>query len=193
MIPARMRLQDDVTAVRPFASATSQAARAAPAQLGSWRHSNRLAAPRSTRAPARPGRVPTSTTAWRVGAGPRSRSSTLSDDDRLIGRVALGNVVRGPWQNATLGYWIDEAANGRGHCSRAVELVVRFAFEHAGLHRVQPAIMPRNDRSKRVVEKVGFRREGLAVRYLEIAGVWEDHELFAMTVEEWRERGGGVP
>ena len=194
MIPARMRLQHDITAVRPFASGDLS-------ELLELRRRNlEFMAPfEPTRSPAfysRAGQareLDLDDAAWRVGAGFAFAVLDTSDDDRLIGRVALGNVVRGPWQNATLGYWIDEAANGRGHCSRAVELVVRFAFEHAGLHRVQPAIMPRNDRSKRVVEKVGFRREGLAVRYLEIAGVWEDHELFAMTVEEWRERGGGVP
>ena len=61
---------------------------------------------------------------------------------------------------------------------------MRFAFEHAGLHRVQPAVMPRNAASQRVVEKAGFRHEGLAVRYLRIAGAWEDHDLYAITVEE---------
>ena len=107
--------------------------------------------------------------------------------DRLVGRIALSNVVRGPWQNATLGYWIDERSNGRGHATAAVRMACRFAFEHAGLHRVQPAIMPRNRRSARVVEKVGFRREGRAERYLRIAGVWEDHDLYALTREEWQQ------
>jgi [ribosomal protein S5]-alanine N-acetyltransferase len=105
--------------------------------------------------------------------------------DRLIGRVALSNVVRGPWQNATLGYWIDKDAAGRGHATRAVRLAVRFAFEHAGMHRVQPAIIPRNVRSVRVAEKVGFRLEGRALRYLKINGVWEDHDVYALTVEDW--------
>jgi ribosomal-protein-alanine N-acetyltransferase len=107
------------------------------------------------------------------------------ETERLAGRVALSNVVRGPWQNATLGYWVDEHANGQGHCTRAVGLVCRFAFDHAGLHRVQPAIMPRNARSRRVAEKAGFRLEGTAKRYLRIAGVWEDHDIFAMTGEDW--------
>ena len=64
---------------------------------------------------------------------------------------------------------------------------LRFAFEVAGLHRVQPAIMPRNIRSRRVVEKCGFRQEGVAARYLRINGAWEDHLLYAMTVEDWRD------
>jgi [ribosomal protein S5]-alanine N-acetyltransferase len=98
-------------------------------------------------------------------------------------------VVRGPWQNATLGYWIDKHAGGRGHATRAVRLAVRFAFEHAGLHRVQPAIIPRNVRSVRVAEKVGFRLEGRALRYLKINGVWEDHDVYALTVEDWEGMG----
>jgi ribosomal-protein-alanine N-acetyltransferase len=126
--------------------------------------------------------------AWNAGAGFAFAVLDRTEDDRLIGRIALSNIVRGPWQNATLGYWIDLAANGRGHATNAVTLACRFAFEHAGLHRVQPAIMPRNARSRRVVEKVGFRLEGRALRYLKIAGVWEDHDIFALTREEWRER-----
>ena len=109
--------------------------------------------------------------------------------DRLIGRVALSNVVRGPWQNATLGYWIDKDALGMGHATRAVRLVLRFAFEHAGLHRVQPAIIPRNQRSVRVAEKAGFRLEGRALRYLKINGTWEDHDVYALTAEDWKAMG----
>jgi [ribosomal protein S5]-alanine N-acetyltransferase len=189
VIPARMRLQEDVTAIRPFASSDLGAL------LELRRRNLDFMAPfEPTRSPSfysRAGQareLDLDDAAWRVGAGFAFAVLDAGDDDRLIGRVALGNVVRGPWQNATLGYWIDQDANGRGHCTRAVALVVRFAFEHAGLHRVQPAIMPRNDRSKRVVAKVGFRHEGRAERYLEIAGVWEDHELFALTIEDWQAR-----
>ena len=110
------------------------------------------------------------------------------DRDRLVGRVALANVVRGPWQNATLGYWISADAGARGHATRAVTLALRFAFEHAGLHRVQPAIIPRNERSVRVVQRVGFRLEGRARNYLRIAGAWEDHDIYALTIEDWRAR-----
>jgi [ribosomal protein S5]-alanine N-acetyltransferase len=193
VIPARMRLAEAPTAVRPFAQSDLGAL------LELRRRNLEFMAPfEPTRSPAfysRSGQareLDLDDAAWRVGAGFAFAVLDTEADDRLIGRVALGNVVRGPWQNATLGYWIDEAANGRGHCSRAVALVVRFAFEHAGLHRVQPAIMPRNDRSRRVVEKVGFRHEGTALRYLEISGVWEDHDLFAMTIEDWRARGDRV-
>lgn len=190
MIPARARLQDETTAVRPFQSGDLGAL------LELRRRNLDFMAPfEPTRSPAfysRAGQareLDLDDAAWRVGAGFAFAVLDTARHDRLIGRVALGNVVRGPWQNATLGYWIDEASGGQGHCTRAVALVARFAFEHAGLHRVQPAIMPRNQRSRRVIEKAGFRHEGTALRYLEIAGVWEDHDLYAMTIEDWRARG----
>jgi [ribosomal protein S5]-alanine N-acetyltransferase len=125
--------------------------------------------------------------AWRTATGFPFAILDVNDGDRLIGRVALANVVRGVWQNATLGYWVSEDVGGRGHATAAVRLALRFAFEVAGLHRVQPAIMPRNVRSRRVVEKCGFRHEGVALRYLKINGAWEDHDLYAMTVEDWRD------
>jgi ribosomal-protein-alanine N-acetyltransferase len=109
----------------------------------------------------------------------------LEPQERIIGRVALANVARGPWQNATLGYWVDAAACRQGHATRAVRLILRYAFGELGLHRVQPAILPRNAASIRVAEKAGFRREGLARGYLKIAGHWEDHLIYALTREEW--------
>ncbi len=129
--------------------------------------------------------------AWASGSAYPFSVLDAGDGDRLVGRVALANVVRGAWQNATLGYWIDAGVGGRGHATRAVGLVLRFAFEHAHLHRVQPAVIPRNAASLRVVERNGFRHEGRAERYLQINGVWEDHEIFALTTEEWRARNGG--
>jgi ribosomal-protein-alanine N-acetyltransferase len=67
--------------------------------------------------------------------------------------------------------------------------LARWAFGELRLHRLQIAIIPRNDRSRRVVDKLGVRSEGVAERYLEINGVWEDHVRYAITAEEWAERG----
>jgi len=103
----------------------------------------------------------------------------------LVGRVTLANVVRGAWQNATLGYFVGEQWGGRGYATWAVREALAFAFGWANLHRVQAAVMPRNRASIRVLEKNGFRHEGLATRYLRIAGVWEDHDVYALTAEEW--------
>jgi len=106
-------------------------------------------------------------------------------DERLIGRVALTNVVRGPAQSADIGYFIDARWQGRGYMTAAVKQVVSYAFREAGLHRVQAGIMPRNTASIRVAEKSGFRLEGLAKSYIYINGVWEDHLIYAITAEEW--------
>lgn len=106
----------------------------------------------------------------------------------LIGRVTLSQVFRRSFQSCYLGYWVAEEHNGRGHATRAVELAVRYAFDDLGLHRVQANVMTKNPRSARVLEKAGFRKEGVALRYLQIAGRWEDHDMFAVTVEERRER-----
>ena len=107
-------------------------------------------------------------------------------DDALIGGVSLRNVARGAWQNATLGYYIGEHASGRGLATEAVRLALGFAFEHARLHRVQAATLVSNQASMRVLEKNGFDFEGVAKRYLQINGVWEDHNMFAITVESWK-------
>jgi ribosomal-protein-alanine N-acetyltransferase len=110
-------------------------------------------------------------------------------DDVLVGRVALSNVSRGAWQNATVGYYVDGRWQGRGYATEAVLLTLAFAFEEAGLHRVQAGVIPGNGASARVLEKAGFRREGHAPRYLEINGAWRDHDLFAITIEEWDPEG----
>jgi ribosomal-protein-alanine N-acetyltransferase len=112
---------------------------------------------------------------------------TEKDDDggSIIGRVALTGITRGAFQNAYLGYFIDAEHQRRGLMTEAVSLATGFAFGAAGLHRVQAAVMPSNEASLRVLAKVGFRREGVAERYLQIAGQWESHVLFAVTVEEW--------
>ena len=107
---------------------------------------------------------------------------------RFCGEININGVQRGPFQNAYVGYWIDEACAGQGLVPEAVVVVARHAFEELGLHRLQIAIIPRNAASRRVVEKLAIRDEGVAVRYLEINGVWEDHIRYAITLEEWRDR-----
>jgi ribosomal-protein-alanine N-acetyltransferase len=105
--------------------------------------------------------------------------------DELVGRVALSNVVRGAWRNATLGYFITQDRAGRGFATEAVRRAVGFGFSDAQLHRVQAGVMPRNKASVRVLLNNGFRHEGFSPRYLNINGVWEDHDLYAITAEEW--------
>jgi [ribosomal protein S5]-alanine N-acetyltransferase len=107
---------------------------------------------------------------------------------RFAGEINLSSVQRGPFQNAYVGYWIDEAMAGFGYTPEAFVVLARFAFEDLALHRLQVSIIPRNRASRRVAEKLGLREEGIAVRYLEINGVWEDHVRYALTAEEWAER-----
>jgi ribosomal-protein-alanine N-acetyltransferase len=109
--------------------------------------------------------------------------------DRFAGEINLNSIQRGPFQNAYVGYWVDEALAGNGYIPEAAVVVFRFGFEDLDLHRLQVAIIPRNAASRRVVEKLGLRDEGTAVRYLEINGRWEDHVRYAITAEEWAERG----
>ncbi len=108
--------------------------------------------------------------------------------EALIGEVNLSNVVRGAFRSAHVGYWVDQNQAGNGYIPESLVVVCRFAFEEIDLHRLQVSIVPRNARSRRVVEKLEFRCEGQAERYLEINGVWEDHLRFAITAEEWFER-----
>lgn len=109
-------------------------------------------------------------------------------EERLAGEVTLSSVQRGPFQNAFIGYWVDEALAGNSLAPESVVVVLRFAFEELGLHRLEIAIVPRNHPSRRVVEKLDLREEGIALRYLEIDGKWEDHIRYAITAEDWSTR-----
>jgi ribosomal-protein-alanine N-acetyltransferase len=123
---------------------------------------------------------------WKRGQAYVLLLTPREDEDRILGRIALGGVLLGAFQNAYVGYWIDAEHQGRGLMTEATRAAASFAFRTVGLHRLQAAVMPHNP-SLRVLEKVGFRREGVAERYLCIAGTWEDHILFAVTAEEWRD------
>jgi [ribosomal protein S5]-alanine N-acetyltransferase len=108
---------------------------------------------------------------------------------QFAGEVTLSSILRGPCQNASIGYWIDVVHAGHGLVPEAVLVTLRFAFEMISLHRVEISIIPKNLASRRVVAKLGIREEGVAVRFLEINGVWEDHLRHAITAEEWAVRG----
>jgi ribosomal-protein-alanine N-acetyltransferase len=109
-------------------------------------------------------------------------------DGEFVGEVSLGSVQRGPFQSAFVGYWVDESHAGQGLVPEGVAVILRYGFEQLGLHRIEAAIVPRNQSSRRVAEKLGMREEGTAERFLQIRGVWEDHVRYAMTSEEWSVR-----
>jgi len=109
-------------------------------------------------------------------------------EGQFAGEINLSSIQRGPFQSAYVGYWIDEAVAGHGYTPEALVVLARFAFDDLRLHRIQISIIPRNSASRRVVEKLKIRDEGIAERYLEINGVWEDHVRYAITSEEWQQR-----
>lgn len=102
----------------------------------------------------------------------------------LYGGATLGQIRRGVSQSCMLGYWMGERYAGAGLMREAVELLKVFAFELEGLHRIEAACLPRNERSIRLLTKCGFRHEGIMRRYLKIAGSWEDHVLYALLAED---------
>jgi ribosomal-protein-alanine N-acetyltransferase len=102
----------------------------------------------------------------------------------FVGQLNVSSITRGSLHSAHLGYWIDQCMAGRGVMPTAVALVTDHCFWAVGLHRVEVNIRPENFASRRVVEKLGFREEGLRRSFLHIAGDWRDHLSYAMTREE---------
>jgi ribosomal-protein-alanine N-acetyltransferase len=101
------------------------------------------------------------------------------EDQVLVGAITLDNVQRGPAQSGTLGYWTGEAFARQGYMREAVEAVVHYAFTTLDLSRIQAGCLPENRASRGVLEKTGFKYEGVAQSYLQIAGRWRTHVLYA--------------
>ena len=102
----------------------------------------------------------------------------ITEGDRIVGRITVNDIVRGPFQSAHLGYWVSEDRTGRGVATAAVAGTSAMAFGTCGLHRLQAATLVHNLGSQRVLQRNGFALIGLAPRYLQIAGRWQDHLLF---------------
>lgn len=107
--------------------------------------------------------------------------------DALVGGISLSNIRRGASQSGQIGYWMSAEHAGRRMMSEALQLLVAHCFDTLLLHRVEAACIPRNVRSIRLLEKAGFRREGLLQSYLRINGDWEDHYLYAKVFAELAE------
>jgi ribosomal-protein-alanine N-acetyltransferase len=104
--------------------------------------------------------------------------------NQFAGQLTVGSIVWGSARSAQVGYWIDEAYAGRGIIPTALAMAMDHCFFVVGLHRVEATIRPENHASRRVVEKLGFREEGLRRRSLHIDGAWRDHLCYAMTAED---------
>jgi len=100
-------------------------------------------------------------------------------DDALLGAITLDNIRRGPAQAGTLGYWVGQTHARQGYMREAVQAMVHHAFTVLDLSRVEAACLPENAASRGVLEKSGFKYEGVAQSYLQIAGRWRNHVLYA--------------
>lgn len=108
----------------------------------------------------------------------------ITYDDRFVGQLTVANIMWGSSYWATIGYWVDQAVAGRGVMPTAVALATDHCFDTVGLHRIEINIRPENVASLRVVEKLGFRYEGMRLRLIHINGSWCDHQSFALTAED---------
>ncbi|MDR1388291.1 MAG: GNAT family N-acetyltransferase [Propionibacteriaceae bacterium] len=115
---------------------------------------------------------------WLIRADRQSRPGPL------IGQCTLNNIVYGSARFASIGYWIDRDWAGRGLVPAAVALATDYAMRVMGLHRIEICVRPENSASLRVVEKLGFRYEGVRPRYIHIDGAWRDHQCFALDASE---------
>lgn len=114
----------------------------------------------------------------------------------IVGQLTVSSIMWGAARSASIGYWVDASHAGRGIVPEAVAMATDHCFNTVGLHRIEINIRPENAPSLRVVEKLGFRDEGLRMNYLHIDGQWADHRTFALTAEEvpegllsrWHER-----
>ncbi|WP_127794053.1 GNAT family N-acetyltransferase [Agromyces sp. LHK192] len=120
-------------------------------------------------------------------------------DGELIGQLNVSGIAYGSLSSASIGYWVTRAAAGRGVTPTSVALATDYCFRTLRLHRMEVCIRPENQPSLRVVEKLGFRYEGLRRRFIHIDGDWRDHFAFALVAEEVpggvldRWRSGRVP
>lgn len=108
----------------------------------------------------------------------------IETDGRLAGQLNVSGMTYGSLASATIGYWVGAGFAGQGLTPIAVALATDYVFFTTGLHRMEICIRPENTPSLRVVEKLGFRYEGLRRRYIHINGDWRDHFCFGLTVEE---------
>ena len=108
------------------------------------------------------------------------------DGEPLLGGLTLSQVQRGETQSAILGYWMSASHAGKGLMGAAVRAVTGFAFDTLHLNRLEAACLPHNEASIRLLEKVGFQREGYARKYLCIDGRWQDHLLYGLIRDDPR-------
>ena len=110
------------------------------------------------------------------------------EDDMLLGAITLDNIRRGPAQSGTLGYWTGQPFSRQGYMREAIDAVVHQAFNRNDLSRIEAACLPENVASRGLLEKTGFKYEGVAQSYLQIDGRWRTHVLYAALRSDRRGR-----
>lgn len=108
----------------------------------------------------------------------------IEENGELVGQLNVANILFGSVSSCVIGYWVAPEVAGKGITPTSVALVCDYLFNVVGIHRIEIDIRPENLSSLRVVEKLGFRYEGLKERYIHINGAWRDHYIFALTHEE---------
>jgi ribosomal-protein-alanine N-acetyltransferase len=128
-------------------------------------------------------------TRWkRLREDPRTISlvAVRRSDTAFVGVFNLSEIIRGPLQQAYLGYYAFAPHAGQGYMREAMDLLLRYAFSMLKLHRIEANIQPRNTPSIALVQGAGFVKEGFSERYLKIAGRWRDHERWAINADRWQ-------
>jgi len=107
-------------------------------------------------------------------------------DGSIVGAINLSQIFLGGFRSAYLGYYVGGPYAAYGYMTEALQLMLRFAFTHLKLHRIEANIQPDNVASLALVRRAGFVCEGFSRRYLKISGRWRDHERWAILVEDWK-------
>jgi ribosomal-protein-alanine N-acetyltransferase len=107
------------------------------------------------------------------------------EDNAFLGVININDPILGGFRSASLGYYVNAEYARRGYMSEALALVLDYAFTTLQLHRLEANIQPHNEASRALVQRLGFRKEGFSPAFLQIDGVWRDHERWAILAEEW--------
>jgi len=106
------------------------------------------------------------------------------NQEKIIGEIGISNIAKGVFQNCNIGYKLDQSEVGEGYMMESIKEITKFIFEDLELHRIEANIIPKNKKSIVLVERLGFRREGLSKKLLKIKGIWEDHFRYALIKED---------
>lgn len=113
-------------------------------------------------------------------------------DLKLIGGINLNNVARGAAQHASLGYWLSQEWQGKGLMTQAARATMAYAFADLRLERINAATLVHNTKSRTMLQRLGFAEEGFAKSYIQIAGKRQDHVLYGLNAEDFKEGFSGA-